>query len=134
MHATFHIRNYASLCLALGLSIIACKPHSRTGPSGGVVEVPAINDAPKPANSKPPGLDWYLQHTAGERSALPIGGTVAPPPTPTNFAKSKLPGVCVVDTEGSIERIQPLFCVPVPMPTATDIVDQQAAIRLGKFR
>ncbi|MCX6107889.1 MAG: hypothetical protein NTY08_18835 [Proteobacteria bacterium] len=133
MNATFHIRNYKFLCLALGLSTVACKPHYRAGRSDGVGEAPAVNnDVPASPKSKHPGLDWYLQHTAGERSALPIGGTVPPPPTPTNFAKPQLPSVCVVDSEGSIERIQPLFCVPVPRPTATDIVDQQAAIRLGK--
>ena len=49
-------------------------------------------------------------------------------PVPTDpFSK-----VCLGSGGEAFEKIQPLFCVNVPQPNKTDIVDKQAAIRLGK--
>jgi len=126
------VKMYIRRAVVLSLCLAGCKAGSHKGGGDEVVATPANNDVQVRPESAPAVLDWYLEHTAGERSALPVGASVAPPPIATNFSNPVFPSVCVTDSEGSFERIQPLFCVPVPRPTATDIVDQQAAIRLGK--
>ena len=106
-------------------------------------------------------FDWYQRDTKGERSGAPrAGGVVISSATPGmkdnaefGAADSAISGsarmgrpedsgvplpvdplgrVCTPAAGEVFEKVQPLFCVPVPQPSKTDIVDKPAAIRLGK--
>ncbi len=105
--------------------------------------------------------DWYDRDTRGENSGAPSGAVslgVAPAPKDNleflaneaaanggNGGKlgrqedSGLPVpsdpfglVCMGPGGEAFERMQPLFCVQVPQPSKTDIINKDAAIRLGK--
>ena len=138
--------SFISVFVASFLIVVACKSHKRgtTGnnsePAPGVIgpddEGSSEGGASDAANRRKRPFEmpaWYLTDTYGERLAVPVPGAMTPPaPMPSKFPAVRFPSVCVRDLEGHIERLQPLFCVPVPRPTATDIIDQKAAIRLGK--
>lgn len=105
--------------------------------------------------------DWYNRDTRGENSGAPSGAVgldVAPAPKdnlefmanedaasgghgggPGRPEDSGLPVpsdpfglVCMGPGGEAFERMQPLFCVQVPQPSKTDIINKDAAIRLGK--
>ncbi|MBM4252062.1 MAG: hypothetical protein FJ146_08835 [Deltaproteobacteria bacterium] len=73
--------------------------------------------------------DWYLRHTAGEKSAKAMG------PLKPALEKNELAPTAASRTQPYChdgEEAQPLDCAILPRPTATDITNMAAAVRLGK--
>ena len=74
-------------------------------------------------------FNWYKRDTSGERSARVTGRT---PPPPRQILPPNKPPVRTPPQCHDEEEAQPLRCAKLPAVSATDIIDQKAAIRLGK--
>ncbi|MEN9836114.1 MAG: hypothetical protein RL011_2307, partial [Pseudomonadota bacterium] len=73
--------------------------------------------------------DWYRRHTAGEKSSRVLGRILPSVPISETQKVSVAPAKTYCHNG---EEAQPLDCALLPKPSATDIRDQNAAIRLGK--
>ncbi len=155
----FRLIGCTAVLAAAGGIFVACKTadsssrRNKAGGNGGSpgAGAPEAGVASQSVGSSNP-LDlfanWYERDTAGENSGAPkaggagVAGVVPPMHANTHTAGGRagssmahtdaLSKVCLDEAGDSTEHTQSLFCIPVPQPTMTDIVDQKAAILLGK--